>query len=82
MLFLKTPKTRSLLEMFTPGTTVEKLCSIRYQIKTNSFLAQQRKAGVELKRINWIAFVREKASKNKKKTLGDTGAMFLFAGAY
>lgn len=38
----------------------EKLNSICYQIKTNFFLAQQWKAGAVLKRINWIAFVREK----------------------
>lgn len=41
----------------------EKLNSIRYQIKTNSFPARQRKAGAVLKRINWIAFVRKKVDQ-------------------
>lgn len=51
-----------------PGMTVEKLSSIRYQIKTNSFLARQRKAGAVLKRINWIAFVRENVDQEKRNT--------------
>lgn len=46
-----------------PSMTVEKLSSIRYQIKINSFLARQWKAGAVLKRINWIAFVREKVDQ-------------------